>query len=67
MKNERGNSNEYGFYTSRLGGMCNSCRICPFADRRPDSSFGRFMRWHRTWCPAYKEHKKIYGEKDLSK
>jgi hypothetical protein len=24
------------------------------------------MTWHRTWCPAWAAHTKVYGLKDLS-
>jgi hypothetical protein len=24
------------------------------------------MRWHRTWCPGWAGHSKVYGVKDLS-
>ena len=40
--------------------------ICPYADRKPHSAFGRIMRWHRTWCPAWAAHTRVYGRKPLS-
>ncbi len=49
-----------------LGSMCHKCGICTYADKKPMSLFGKFMRWHRQWCPAYAAHIKIYGKKDLS-
>jgi hypothetical protein len=48
-----------------LAGFCHQCGICPFAARRPDSTFERVMRWHRTWCPAWKAHTRVYGLKRL--
>jgi len=57
----------HGLVTKALADFCHKCSICPYADKRPNSAFGKLMRWHRTWCPAYIAHKKIYGEKPLSK
>ena len=51
--------------TQLLAGMCHNCSMCTYADRRPNSVFGKFMRWHRTWCPAWAAHTKVYGEKTL--
>jgi len=34
--------------------------------KKPNSTFERTMRWHRTWCPAWKAHTKVYGEKQLT-
>jgi hypothetical protein len=48
-----------------LAGLCHQCGICPFAARRPDSTFEKVMRWHRTWCPAWKAHTTVYGLKRL--
>jgi len=71
MRNENVNGlkspEEFGFYSRQMGNFCHNCGMCSFADKNPGSSFGRLMRWHRTWCPGYREHKRIYGEKDLSK
>jgi hypothetical protein len=25
------------------------------------------MRWHRTWCPAWASHTKVYGLKSLAR
>ncbi|OVE73333.1 hypothetical protein BVX93_01975 [bacterium B13(2017)] len=58
--------NEFGLYTRSWAGLCHNCGICSFADRKPQSLFGRIMRWHRTWCPGYLSHLKIYGSKQLS-
>lgn len=56
---------EFGFTTRTLAGLCHNCGICSSAARRPDSLFERTMRWHRTWCPAWKAHTRVYGEKNL--
>jgi hypothetical protein len=50
-----------------LASMCHKCGICSFADRKPNSAFGKLMRWHRNWCPGYAAHLKVYGEKQLSR
>ena len=57
---------QFGISNRLLAGICHSCEICPYADKRPNSAFGRLMRWHRTWCPACSAHTKIYGRKPLS-
>lgn len=61
MKDDRNHS----LATRALAGLCHQCGICPFAGRRPDSTLEKVMRWHRTWCPAWKAHTKVYGEKAL--
>ncbi len=53
--------------TQMLAGVCHHCGICPFAERKPDSAFGRLMRWHRNWCPAWAAHTRVYGEKKLGR
>jgi hypothetical protein len=55
-----------GVTTKVLAGVCHNCGICPFAARKPDSKFAGVMRWHRTWCPAWNAHTKVYGEKPLA-
>jgi len=35
------------------------------ADRKPNSTFGKVMRWHRKWCPAWVAHTKVYGDSPL--
>ena len=56
---------EFGLATRALAGICHSCGICASAAKRPGTLFERTMRWHRTWCPAWKAHTKVYGEKAL--
>ena len=57
---------QYSKFTKVLSSICHNCDVCAFADRKPNSSFGKLMRWHRKWCPAWAAHSKVYGEKPLS-
>jgi hypothetical protein len=57
---------QFGTATLALASVCHKCVICPYADKKPYSLFGRLMRWHRTWCPAWASHTKVYGRKPLS-
>jgi hypothetical protein len=66
-KNKAQKQQQFGLVTRILAGRCHKCRICLYADRRPDSAFGKLIRWHRTWCPAWAAHTKVYGEKSLSR
>ena len=61
----RDDQQEFGVTTRALAGLCHHCGICAHAARRPGSLFEKTMRWHRTWCPAWKAHTKVYGEKPL--
>ncbi len=65
-KNDLRNKEQFGIITKLLGGFCHGCGICSYSNRKPDSLFGKLMRWHRTWCPVWAAHTKIYGEKPLS-
>ena len=56
---------EVGVTTKVLAEVCHNCGICPLAARKPESTFERVMRWHRTWCPAWNAHTRVYGEKLL--
>jgi hypothetical protein len=58
---------QFGLLTRIMARSCHNCRMCPYADRKPDSALGKLMRWHRTWCPAWAAHTKVYGEKPLSR
>jgi len=51
--------------TKAMAGLCHSCGICPYAASKRDSGFDKLMRWHRTWCPAWRAHTRVYGEKPL--
>jgi len=66
MSTYTANSEKYGVTTRALAGFCHSCSVCPYANRRPESNFGRVMEWHRGWCPAWAAHTKVHGLKDLS-
>ena len=56
-----------GIITKMLAGVCHNCGICAYAEKKPNSTFGKLMRWHRKWCPAWAAHTKVYGEKPLSR
>ena len=56
----------YSIATKALSSICHNCEICPFAYKKPNSPFGKLMRWHRKWCPAWAAHTKVYGVKLLS-
>ena len=60
------NTEKHSVTTRALAGFCHSCKVCVYANRRPESGFGRLMEWPRAWCPAWSAHTKIYGLKDLS-
>jgi len=60
------NRNDFATVTRALAGFCHNCRVCTYANRKPESAFGRLMEWHRDWCPAWAAHTKVYGLKDLS-
>ncbi len=57
---------QFGMSTRAWAGLCHNCGICAYANRKPESGFGRLMAWHRTWCPGWASHTKVYGLKDLS-
>jgi hypothetical protein len=61
-----GDSRQHGMATRALAHVCHSCGICPYAARRPGTPFERLMRWHRTWCPAWSAHTRVYGVKALA-
>lgn len=56
----------HGPLTLALAKMCHGCGICARAERKPQSAFGRLMRWHRGWCPAWIAHSKVYGPKPFA-
>ncbi len=62
----KNNDQEFGTTTRALAGLCHNCGICAYAARSPNSAFEKTMRWHRTWCPGWKAHTKVYGEKQLT-
>ncbi len=56
----------HGPMTLTLARVCHGCGICARAERKPLSAFGRLMRWHRRWCPAWNAHPKVYGPKTFA-
>ena len=62
---ESNSGKTFSVTTRALAGFCHAGGICPFAASRPDSSLDKLMRWHRTWCPAWRAHTRVYGEKPL--
>ena len=66
-KNSTQKKEPYGIITRILAGYCHKCVICPHADRKPNSALGKLIHWHRSWCPAWAAHTKVYGEKPLSR
>jgi len=42
-----------------LGKACDGCRLCRYARNNPETLFGRLMRWHGKWCPAWKAQQEI--------
>jgi hypothetical protein len=59
------NAQNYGVATRAWAKLCHSCGICRYAAKKPDSTFERVMCWHRTWCPGWNSHTKVYGLKQL--
>ncbi len=37
---------------------CESCGMCRYAEKKPESFIGRIVRWHKTWCPAWKAYQR---------
>jgi len=64
--NVNASKEKFGVTTRALAGFCHNCGVCAYANKKPESSFGRLMEWHRDWCPAWAAHTKVYGLKDLS-
>ena len=57
---------QYGVGTRAWATLCHNCGICKFANKKPDSTFNNIMVWHRTWCPGWNSHTKVFGLKPLS-
>ena len=69
MKNSKADTSKnelHGFGTRAWSTLCHNCGICKFANKKPKSSFNKIMVWHRTWCPGWASHTKVYGVKSLS-
>ncbi len=43
---------------------CASCKICNYAQNKPDSIIGKGWRWHSKWCPSWKAYQKELAEKE---
>ena len=67
LKNATQNKTDFSISTKMWAGLCHNCGVCAFANKKPNSVFGKIMRWHRTWCPGWAGHTKVYGVKQLSK
>jgi hypothetical protein len=70
MSNKKKETEEkikFGIGTKMWAGLCHKCGICAYANKRPNSAFEKLMRWHRTWCPGWASHTKVYGIKKLSR
>lgn len=65
MINSFKKKDQTGITANFLANVCHNCGICPYANRKPNSAFEKLMRWHRTWCPAWSAHTKVYGVKSL--
>ena len=52
----------FGIVTRTLAGHCHNCKICAYADRKPDTAFSKLIHWHHGWCPARAAHTRVYGE-----
>ena len=55
----------HSLLTRGLAGFCHNCGICAYANKKKGSAFEKTMRWHRTWCPAWAAHTRVYGPKKL--
>ena len=56
---------QHGIGTMAWANLCHNCGICAYANKKPDSNFNKAMIWHRTWCPGWLSHIKVYGKKQL--
>ena len=65
-ENETKEKAKFGITTRMLAGVCHNCGICAYANKKKNTSFEKLMRWHRTWCPAWAAHTRVYGKKLLS-
>jgi len=65
-KNNTQEKSQFGLGTQLWANLCHNCNICPYASKKPDSTFNKIMRWHRTWCPGWAGHTKVYGVKQLA-
>ena len=45
-----------------LAGICNSCPLCSYARKNPDTKIAKVVQWHGSWCPMWKAWEEVYGE-----
>ncbi len=45
-------------FSDALKTHCESCGVCRYAEKKPESFIGRFVGWHKTWCPAWKAYQR---------
>ncbi|MFC1734578.1 hypothetical protein ACFL1X_00570 [Candidatus Hydrogenedentota bacterium] len=41
---------------------CASCKVCQYAQKKPETFIGRIWRWHSKWCPMWKAYQKELAE-----
>ena len=61
--NKTEQSEAVGWFSTFMANRCENCILCKYARERPDTAWSRMMHLHGKWCPFWKAHKKIYGEK----
>ena len=66
ISNSTQKSEQYDLGTKVWSTICHNCGVCKFANKKPKSTFGKVMDWHRTWCPGWAANTKVYGLKPLS-
>jgi hypothetical protein len=47
-----------------LGTVCDSCPLCNYARKKPETRFGKIMSWHGQYCPAWKAQQELAAERD---
>ncbi len=53
---------KFGKLTMLMSDHCDNCALCKKAEKAPDSTFGKIINWHHSWCPSWKAHEKVHGE-----
>lgn len=61
IENSTQKKEQHGATTKLLASMCHNCGFCHFTDKKPESTFEKFMLWYREWCPGWTAHTKVYG------
>jgi len=46
-----------------LAKHCDNCPLCKHARKNPDTLFGKMMKLHGKFCPAWRAWEKEYGQK----